>query len=279
MKVGFIGYGKMGRALAMGARSANVLTASQVRVYDLSASSRSQAKKDKIKFENDLRSLVSWSEYIFLCVKPQGMADLFNQLRKLTISINFSTKTFVSIAAGIRLGELEKGLGSGTSVFRVMPNTPALLQSGMSGVCRGKRASASQSRVVEKILRGVGDVVWLSDEKMDAVTAVSGSGPAYIFYLAESMIQTAKILGLTEIQARQLVHQTCLGAGRMLAERTESARQLRLNVTSPGGTTEAAIREFEKLKFKRTVERALFKAARRSKELSQKISLKPGKTV
>jgi pyrroline-5-carboxylate reductase len=272
MKVGFIGYGNMGGALIKCAVKAGVLRKSDVIVTDHTAGSRKRAQRDGFK-STDLEGLLRSSSLIFLCVKPQGMKSLVADLRRLEKKISLKSRCFVSIAAGIRVKTLEESLGRGVSVFRVIPNTPALLNAGVSGACKGRNVSSAQARAVEKILRGVGDVVWIADAKMDALTAVSGSGPAYVFYVAEGLIQAARKFGFSVDEARRLVHRTFYGAGLMLEQRSESAEELRRKVTSPGGTTEAAIREMDSSRIKTLFEKALKRAERRSSELSRKISL------
>lgn len=271
MKIGFIGYGRMGSALAKGALKAGVFSGKNVTVIDSKAALRAQAKRDGFRSTSELSKVLEASSIVFICVKPQGMRELFDELKSL--NRGFGSTCFVSIAAGVRLSELEKGLGKKVAVIRAMPNTPALLQAGITGLSRGRWTSTSQGAFVEKIFKAVGGVVWITESKMDAVTAVSGSGPAYAFYLAEALVSTARKFGFTASQARTLVHQTLFGAGCMLSQRPESAEELRQQVTSPGGTTEAALREFEKQGLKKIVQQALTKAQRRSKELSRTISL------
>lgn len=165
--------------------------------------------------------------------------------------------------------QLESWLGEGVAVFRVMPNTPAMLLSGMSAVSRGRFGNSIQEKEIKKILSSVGEVAVVSEKWMDAVTAVSGSGPAYVFYLAEALIESAKKLGVDAKTAQLMARQTVFGAGQMLAKREESAEELRRKVTSPGGTTAAAMNVFEKKKFKEVVQQAVAAAARRSAELSK----------
>ncbi len=274
MKVGFIGYGRMGGALAKGSVASGVLKKNQVVAFDHTAGSLQQAKRDGLRAAKNLADLLRSSSFVFICVKPQGMAALLAELNELSTKISFRLRCFVSIAAGVRLKDLEKGLGPQVAVFRAMPNTPALLNAGVTGLCRGRFANATQAKTVEKILRGIGDVVWTTDEKMDAVTAVSGSGPAYIFYAAEAMMEAARRFGFSKHEARRLVHRTVHGAGLMLEQRTEPAEELRRQVTSPGGTTEAAIREMDRSGLKKIFGRALGQAVQRSRYLSRQITLR-----
>lgn len=258
MKIGFIGFGKMGSALADG------VSWMKVRAYD----PRARKASRRVSFDRSVAELVKRSDIVFICVKPQQMPEVLRDLAGIT-KRTLKEKSFVSIAAGIRLSAIQSVLGPDISVVRVMPNTPALLRSGVSAVSAGRRVKRAHVRAVESVLKSVGRVVRLPERKMDAVTAVSGSGPAYVFFLAEAMIDGAKKEGLSAGEARALVHQTIYGAGRMLANRPESAQALRIQVTSPGGTTAAAIREFERRKLKRIIKSGIRQATRRSRDLSK----------
>lgn len=262
--IGFIGFGRMGSALVKGAIASKFLKPSQLIVFDSSVEARRSAKVLRLQVATDASEVVRKSDIVFLCVKPQGMEVVLSELKGLK-----KKTSFVSIAAGIPIGKLERWLGKNVSVFRVMPNTPALLQAGMSALSRGKYGTLAQERRVKQILSSVGTVVVLPEKMMDAVTAVSGSGPAYVFYLAEALIQGAQQQGLGVALARTLVHQTIYGAGLMLAQRSESAEELRRQVTSPGGTTAAAVAVFDQKNLKKIVEKAVRMAAQRSVELAK----------
>ncbi len=268
LRVGFVGFGRMGSALALGAVEAGVLKTQHVAVYDTDASALKRAHA--FRTAKSLGEVVERSELIFLCVKPQVMRTVLAELGPLVGAANQAgrqKKCFVSIAAGVTLEILQRALGPGVPVIRVMPNTPALLGAGMSAVSAGSFASPSHVRRATAVLAAVGDVVTVPENLMDAVTAVSGSGPAYFFYLTEAIAASAKELGLSDETARRLAHQTACGAGVMLKNRPESAEELRRQVTSPGGTTAAAMEEFETKGFKEIVQRAIKRAAERSKEL------------
>lgn len=266
-QVGFIGFGRMGAALAKGAVRSGALKKNHVRVFN--PSKKSDIRKAGFKAAVSIAEIVSTCTIVFLCVKPQKMESVLTDVRNALDIQKKKDLCFVSIAAGTPLARIRQYLGHGVSLFRVMPNTPALLGSGMSALSRGPNATAAQERVISAVLKGVGEMVVVSEKWMDAVTALSGSGPAYVFYLAEGMIQAAQSVGMKKDLARVLVHQTLFGAGRMLKERTEDARELRRQVTSPGGTTAAAIAEFEKRKFLESVVSAVRKATKRSKELAR----------
>ena len=176
----------------------------------------------------------------------------------------------VSIAAGISQQSLNEWLGADTAIVRCMPNTPALVLTGATALHANAKVSAEQRSLAENIMRSVGIALWVKEEsELDAVTAVSGSGPAYYFLLMEAMEKTAIELGLTEETARLLVQQTALGAAKIALESSESPEQLRKRVTSPGGTTQQAISTFEQGGFTELVSKALHAARDRSIEMSK----------
>jgi pyrroline-5-carboxylate reductase len=175
----------------------------------------------------------------------------------------------VSVAAGTTIGDIERWLGCPHAVVRCMPNTPALLGASATGMCANARVSAMQRASAERLLAAVGIVEWIDDEAlMDAVTALSGSGPAYFFMLIEEMTKAAVALGLPAASARRLAVQTALGAARMAAESGEDPAELRRRVTSPGGTTAAALASFERDALAAIVARALTAARDRGRELA-----------
>lgn len=267
--VGFLGFGRMAGALAEGALKAGVLKGTNVFAFSPSLKSGAKLTKFGGRAVKNPAALFDSSDLIFLSVKPQKMFEAVAPLIAGRTPAEIRRKCFVSIAAGISIDRLQKTLGSGVSIVRVMPNTPALLGAGMSGVAKGRFASAAQEHGIKTILSSVGRVVSVPEKAMDAVTAISGSGPAYAFLLAESLIEGARALGLDRKVARELAHQTVFGAGLMLAHRAEEAGELRNQVTSPGGTTAAAIRIFEQHRFQDIVKRAVQAAAKRSKELAR----------
>jgi pyrroline-5-carboxylate reductase len=175
----------------------------------------------------------------------------------------------LSIAAGITIASLERTLGQHLAVVRCMPNTPALIGHGITGMTAGRNCSAQQRALAGEIMAAAGEVVWLEDEAlMDAVTAVSGTGPAYFFLLTEVLARTARDLGLPPATADRLAAITCFGAGAMVATSPGEAEELRRRVTSPGGTTEAAMAVLESGGFRELMARAVTAAETRSRELS-----------
>lgn len=209
---------------------------------------------------------MDWVDGVILAVKPQVLADVLPEVA----AIMRPGQWLMSTIAGARLSTLQAGLDEGVAVIRSMPNTPALIGAGITGLVAGKGVSANQRRQAETIMTSVGQVLWFDDETMlDAVTAVSGSGPAYFFALAEHLTSAAINAGLTPNQARQLVHQTAAGAGQMLARSDLDAAALRTQVTSPGGTTEAALSVLNEGQLAALIDRAVQAARARAHDLSQ----------
>ena len=210
-----------------------------------------------------VRGAATW----VMAVKPQVMRQV---CETLAAQAQAARPLVVSIAAGITAAQLDRWLGGGVPVVRAMPNTPALLGAGVTGLYANAHVDAAQREVAEALLASAGATVWVGDEAlMDAVTAVSGSGPAYVFLLAEAMQAAGEAQGLPHDVARTLTLQTVLGAARMLIEGDMDAAELRHRVTSPGGTTQAAIETFETGGLRALVAQAIANATRRGGELSK----------
>jgi pyrroline-5-carboxylate reductase len=206
------------------------------------------------------------AQVIVLAVKPQIIDAVLAEMRPSVTA----RQLFVSIAAGIPTARLERGLGAGARVVRVMPNTPALLGKGMSVAVRGRHATAADERLVVKLLRTVGRARAVGDERLiDAVTGLSGSGPAYVYLFAEALIAGGVSAGLAPQVAAELALQTITGAAAMLQETRESPQRLREMVTSPGGTTLAGLTELERRGFADGIAAAVVVAARRATELGE----------
>lgn len=207
---------------------------------------------------------VADADVVLLVVKPQ---DIPSVLAEIAPSVRAGA-TVVSLAAGIRIDTLESALPDGVAVVRAMPNTPALVGEGMFGISPGSSCTGDQLAAVTGLLEAGGKVVVVDEAKQDAVTAVSGSGPAYVFYLAEAMITGGIEAGLDEPTARILAAQTLVGSAKLLSESDETADELRRRVTSPNGTTAAAIQTFDDRGVKDALTAGVLAAAARSAELS-----------
>jgi len=212
----------------------------------------------------DLASAVAGASVVFVVVKPQDVPAVLAQVGSLIDP----TATVVSFAAGVRLATFESSLASGIAVLRVMPNTPAVVGEGMFGMSPGSAAGADRVAIVTKLLSPGGKVVVIDEAQQDILTAVSGSGPAYVFYLAEAMAAGGVEGGLDAETARTLTTQTLLGAAKLLAESDLDATELRHRVTSPNGTTAEAIAAFDERSVKDAIIAGVLAASRRSSELS-----------
>jgi pyrroline-5-carboxylate reductase len=208
---------------------------------------------------------VAGADTVVLAVKPQDMGSLLEEIHDALRP----GALVVSIAAGITTAYLEARLPEGTPVARAMPNTPALVDQGMAAVSPGTHFSADQLGEATRLLEGCGKVVTLAEHHLDAVTAISGSGPAYIFYVVEAMIEAGVLLGLPRVTSTELVVQTLFGAATMLKETGEHPTVLREQVSSPGGTTMSALRQLDDHKVRAAFLTAMEAAAQRSAELAQ----------
>lgn len=240
----------------------------QLQVVEVSTEARDRLRERLgIDARNALDGGFTSCECIVLATKPQQLRDVAAGL-----AASMHHQLLISIAAGIRTDDLSRWLGGYGRIVRAMPNTPAVLGCGMSALYAAPAANASERNLAESILSAVGETLWLTDEgAMDAVTAVSGSGPAYVYYFIEALEEAARRQGLDPAAARQLTVQTVLGAARVAAECHEDAVTLRARVTSPGGTTESAIRAFEGSGLKEIIVRAVEAAAERSRELGAEL--------
>ena len=267
--IAFIGGGNMARSL-IGAQLARGIPAATIRVAEPRAEARDGlAREFGVPVFADNALAVANADCVVLAVKPQVIREA---CATLVAPLADSRTLVISIAAGIRLAQLERMLGTERAIVRCMPNTPALVGAGASGLCANRHVAPEQRGLAGQILAAAGVVRWIDDEaQMDAVTALSGSGPAYFFLLVEAMEDAAVKLGLPRDTARVLAAQTCLGAGHMLADGDETAATLRRRVTSPHGSTAAAIAVFEQGGFSALVERALTAAEQRGAAMSAEL--------
>ena len=267
--IGFIGGGNMATALIKGLLVAGRHRPEQLWVSDVDGQRLAALQRRfKVVTTRDNQALVRGSKMVVIAVKPQHVDAVLAEIRPAA-----GAQLFVSIAAGVSTARLEAGLpagapGAAARVLRVMPNTPALLGKGMSVLVRGRYATAADERLGLRVLRAVGEAVAVADERwLDAVTGLSGSGPAYVYLFAEGLISGGVAAGLPTPLATQLALQTLSGAAAMLLETGETPAALRAMVTSPGGTTLAGLGELERRGFKDAVMAAVVAATRRSQEL------------
>ena len=261
----FIGAGNMARALIGGLVEAGQDPAT-LRASDPVEASRAAADALGVATFEDNNRAIEDADVVVVAVKPQVAQAVVSAL---TLT---PRQLIISICAGVTDGHLRAWTSSAQPVVRCMPNTPALLGAGITALSANEHVDATQASLAEGLLSAVGSAVWVEQEaELDAVTAVSGSGPAYFFYLMEAMIESGKALGLSDALATQLTVDTALGAARMARESGETPAQLRINVTSPGGTTEAALRTLDARDSRAAVVDALTAAAERARELAKEL--------
>lgn len=238
-RITFIGCGNMGRSL-IGGLIANGLSVNSITGTDINSEQRqTTASQFNIEVLADNRQAIKNADVVVLAVKPQSMQET---LLAIKATLAQEKPLLISIAAGIQLSHLGQWAGEELAIVRTMPNTPALIQAGATALFANQFTSANQRDLAETIMRSVGLALWLDDETlMDAVTALSGSGPAYYFLIMEVMEKAATQLGLSQEHARILTLQTAFGAAKMALESSHDAKSLRKQVTSPGGTTEQAL--------------------------------------
>ncbi|MFY9913504.1 MAG: pyrroline-5-carboxylate reductase [Nocardioidaceae bacterium] len=263
MTVAILGAGVMGETVVSGLLRAGRAPA------ELLMSERRPARADELheRYGIDVVSnleAATKADTLILVVKPQDMADLLDEIAPVVTPVQL----VISLAAGITTALIEARLPAGVPVVRVMPNTPALVDEGMAAISRGSHCDEAHLVEAETLLRATGKVIRVPEKQQDAVTAISGSGPAYLFFVVEAMIEAGVHLGLPRSTATELVVQTMVGSAKMLRETGEHPTVLRERVTSPGGTTAAAIRELEDHKVRAAFMTALESARNRSRALA-----------
>ena len=277
-KIGFIGSGNMGEAFVGALIQTGIFSSSMIYASDISEKRLDILNKTYgISVMKDNFKLFSECEIVIFALKPQHIYQVLSQISEHEDYQITNRKIVISIAAGIPLRKIEDLLYNTLDnefrerlpIIRVMPNTPALVLAGMSGMSPNKYAKAEDVETIKIILRAIGKVIEFKEEDMDAVTALSGSGPAYVFYMAEAMIEGGIKVGLEPDKAAVLTLTTIQGALKLMEESNESPEILRQKVTSPGGTTEAAFKILDKNRVKENIIEAIEAAKRRSKELSQ----------
>jgi pyrroline-5-carboxylate reductase len=264
----FIGGGNMATSL-IGGLIAQGHSADSISVSDPNESQRDQLKQQyAVNTFAECGPAMENADIVVLAVKPQVMKAVASNAAA-AIESNAKQPLFVSIAAGINLFSLQSWLGEAQAIVRCMPNTPSLIQMGASGLFANEHTSIVQKNLAETVLKAAGIVQWVQSEaEIDAVTAISGSGPAYYFLLMEAMIDAGVDLGLSRETASELTLQTAVGAAQMAKESDVDVAELRRRVTSPGGTTEQAINTFESAHLRDIVKAAVNAANRRSGELA-----------
>ncbi len=262
--IAFIGGGNMGRALMAGL-IAGGMPAGNIHVADPSEEQRRSLVDDLgVTVHDDNAEAARAADVLVVAVKPQIMDEV---LASVARAIDGDTLV-ISVAAGLPIERIRKGLGGHDRIVRAMPNTPALYQAGMTGLAAGDGVNDTDRKRASEVLEAAGEVAWVEDEAlMDVVTALSGSGPAYFFSLVEQLIAAGTRAGLPEETAARLARQTAYGAGTMMARSDVPAGELRARVTSPGGTTAAALESLSGNDFERIIDEAVRAAVERGREL------------
>jgi pyrroline-5-carboxylate reductase len=277
-KLGFIGAGNMAEALARGLVENKVFKASELIASDVDAARRRKFKSAlRIEVTTDNLEVLNASRAVLFAVKPQTIDAVLTELARadgggdgVPRKGGFASRLFVSIAAGVTLDRLERALGGRARVIRVMPNAPAMVGQGMAALVRGRNATRADEAFALRIFRAVGDAVALKDESLlDAVTALSGSGPAYVYLFAKSLADGAVAQGLPADLALRMALKTIRGAEENMRRSPMAAAELIRIVASPGGTTEAALKQLGADGFSDIVARAIKAAAERSRELGR----------
>lgn len=265
-RIGFIGAGKMATALAKGFITAGCCTASNVCASDVVPAAREHFQNEtQANTETGNAAVVARSDILFLSVKPQNMAAVLAELKPLVGPQHL----VVSIAAGITLSTIESGLGGDRRIVRVMPNTPCLVNASASGYALGSAATTEDSQIVEQLLSAVGLAIKVPEHLLNAVTGLSGSGPAFVYQMIEALSDGGVRVGLPRDTATRLAAQTLLGAAKMVLETGEHPGQLKDAVTSPGGTTIAGLHALEQGGLRASLMNAVVAATQRAIELGK----------
>lgn len=266
--IAVIGGGQIGEALVSG------LIAAEVNPQNIRVTNRREERGKELNERygvvtlTDNAQAVDEADVVFLCVKPKMILGALGEITS-TLDNNSASTVVVSMAAGINLNSMEEKVSAGLPIVRVMPNTPMLVRKGMCTVTGGRFVTEEQQELVVELLKSVGDVLVVEESDIDAVTAMSGSSPAYLFLVTEALIDAGVNLGLTRAAAKQLAVTAFDGASSMLKETGKEPSELRAGVSSPAGTTVAALRELEESGIRGAFFRAAQKCADRSAELGR----------
>jgi pyrroline-5-carboxylate reductase len=267
MRVGFLGAGRMATALARGWISAGLLSPDQCRASDpIQTARQTFSAETGCSAGEDNRAIVAAADLLVLAVKPQSMASLMTEIRP---DLGQHSLLIVSIAAGVTLRQLTEGLGAGVRLIRVMPNTPCLVGASASGYTPGAGATPEDIACVDRLLNAVGRAFRVPEHLLDAVTGLSGSGPAFVYLMIEALSDGGVRVGLPREVATALAAQTVLGAARMVLETGQHPGPLKDAVTSPGGTTIAGLHALERAGVRGALMDAVEAATRRSTELGK----------
>ncbi len=265
-KVGFIGCGNMGSAILKGMLQANLFASENIYVYAADETQHEKLKNEfKVRIAKDNKEIMELCDFVILAIKPVHFPSVIAEIK----DIYQPNKVVVSIAAGMKISKIQELFEQPIKVVRIMPNTPALVNEGASGICASANVSLQENQVVTSIFAALGVCVQVPEENMHGVVAVSGSSPAYVFMFIDALIQGAVQEGLSYEDARLLASQSVLGAAKLVQESDESLETLVKNVCSPGGTTIEAVQVLEQENMKGIVEKAMAACAAKSRKMSE----------
>ena len=268
-RVAIIGGGKIGEALLAGLINSGKPVRDLVVVEKLAARSAELTADYGVRVTDDIADAAEGVQVVIIAVKPDAVDGVLRVLSTVA-DTSETERVTITVVAGIPTARYEAALPAGSPVIRVMPNTPMLVNEAMSAVSPGRYATEEQTALAVHLLEAVGKVMVVPEKSLDAVTAISGSGPAYFFLMVEALVDAGVALGLTRAQSAELAVQTVKGSGVMLAESGLTSVDLRAAVTSPGGTTAAALREFEKYGLRHAVNEATAACAQASAQMARR---------
>ncbi|HOL18858.1 MAG TPA: pyrroline-5-carboxylate reductase [Candidatus Hydrogenedens sp.] len=261
-----LGFGNMGQAIIKGLLRKQILTPEQIFIYDPDIEKQQTAKELNIQIAQEITTLMEKTKYLLIAVKPQIIQSALEPIKS---QIQNDVR-IISIAAGISINFYKTILNQpNLRIIRTMPNTPALVGEGITAISLSPECNENDKTLAQKIFESIGKIVFVPEEQINIITAVSGSGPAYFYYLCEAIIDAGKSLGLSEETTLSLVEQTFYGSAVLLMKEKELPQQLRARVTSKGGTTESAVNIFETENFKSIVNKAIYSAYKRAQELGK----------
>ncbi len=267
-KIGFIGMGKMATAIAQGLLSTKTVPSSAIYFYERTPESATQtAQTLGIIPVQDISTLIQKSDVVFLCVKPQNLTDISHQVSPFP-----PNKILISILAGISLSTLAQKCQAQGPIIRLMPNTPAVLKKGITAICTNKVTPPTTTQAIQTLLNSIGETLIVDESQMDIITAISGSGPAFMVQIASDIAKTGVAAGLSEAQAIRLIAQTMIGAGHMLLQSNTSPETLIQEVSSKGGTTVAGLTQYQDQKIGQSMTQVIQAAYQRAIELNQESS-------
>lgn len=275
--IGFLGAGSMAEALMRGLIQGGVVRPEQMIVTNRSNRERLETlhRRYGVRTASTKAELVTQADILVVLCKPKDVSDLLSEIRPYT----FRGQLMLSVAAGVSTAYLATGVAAGVRIVRAMPNTSCQVGESATAICLGEGAGDEARKICRAILGAVGRVVEVPESQLDAVTGLSGSGPAYIYLMIEAMVEAGLGVGLAGDVARELAVQTLLGAARTLVETGEDPAELRQKVTSPGGTTMAGLQVLNEAGFREALVRAVARAAQRSQELGRMASQPSGREI